>query len=69
MTTAAIKRALVAMTSGECRWIGREDVHVYCRSPLNQGRTYRVVTADRDYEGQPWIEAEAALAVIKQLVS
>ncbi len=69
MTTAAIKRALVAMTSGECRWIGHEGIHVYCRRPLSQEPTYRVVTADRDYEGQPWVDAEAALAVIKQLVS
>jgi hypothetical protein len=22
------------MQSGECRWIGREDVHVYCKAPM-----------------------------------
>jgi hypothetical protein len=23
-----------SLASGECRWIGRHDVHVYCRAPM-----------------------------------
>ena len=28
------KEPLRLMQSGECRWIGREDVHVYCKAPM-----------------------------------
>ena len=24
-----------SLASGECRWIGRHDIHVYCRAPLH----------------------------------
>jgi hypothetical protein len=30
---------LLAMTSGECRWIGRHDLHVYCVAPCELVRT------------------------------
>lgn len=23
-----------SLASGECRWIGRRDIHVYCRAPM-----------------------------------
>jgi hypothetical protein len=29
-----IRQQIDGMASGECRYIGREDVHVYCRNPL-----------------------------------
>jgi hypothetical protein len=58
------------MGSGECRWVGRHDIHVYCRNPLlrdGQGwrrglPSYKVVTADSDSEYMT-IDAAAALVV------
>jgi len=29
-----VRQQIDGMASGECRYIGREDVHVYCRNPL-----------------------------------
>ena len=29
-----LRQQINGMASGECRYIGREDVHVYCRNPL-----------------------------------
>jgi hypothetical protein len=29
-----VRQQIASMASGECRYIGREDVHVYCRNPL-----------------------------------
>jgi len=29
-----VRQQIASLASGECRWIGREDVHVYCRNPL-----------------------------------
>lgn len=29
-----VRQQVASLASGECRWIGREDVHVYCRNPL-----------------------------------
>lgn len=31
-----IRQQIDGMASGECRYIGREDVHVYCRNPLTR---------------------------------
>jgi hypothetical protein len=67
------------MASGECRWVGRESVHVYCVNPMRlqmmpTGREgwlrdasaarYRVVTETRDYEGQEWMTLGEAAAVV-----
>jgi hypothetical protein len=70
MTQQAIRTVLEQITSGECQWVGRHDVHVYCRNPLveSNGRwtrgepTYRVVTPQHDYELQPWVSASVAQA-------
>lgn len=72
MTVRDIRLQLCGMESGECRWIGRHDVHVYCRNPLVQDgprwrrgvATYKIVTAD---EESPWVgldDAAAAVAAI-----
>jgi hypothetical protein len=61
---------LADMGSGECRWVGRYDIHVYCRNPLlrdGQGwrrglPSYKVVTEDSDSEYMT-IDAAAALVV------
>jgi hypothetical protein len=33
-STKYLRQQIDGMASGECRYIGREDVHVYCRNPL-----------------------------------
>jgi hypothetical protein len=67
-------RQLMSMVSGECRWIVREDVHVYAfGSRDDAGRfdarrlVFRVVTADRPYASQEWMPAASAVAVIESL--
>lgn len=35
-TPTATKSQIEAMTSGECRWIGRPDVHLYCHNPMRE---------------------------------
>lgn len=58
------------MASGECRWIGREDVHAYCMGSRVGGtydpreKRYRIVTEARDYDGQEWMTLEEAAAVV-----
>ena len=32
----AIQKKLETMTSGECRWVERKDIHVYCFNPMVQ---------------------------------
>jgi hypothetical protein len=70
MTLSSIKKNLATMESGECRWIGREDVHVYCRNPHNAAvPTYKVVTPKRPHAKQKWIEADDAAALIINLAN
>ena len=35
MKRSAILDSLAAMTSGECRFVGRVDIHVYCWAPCD----------------------------------
>lgn len=75
----SITSTLREMASGECRWVGRESVHVYCVNPMRlqmmpTGREgwrrdaaaarYRVVTEARDYGGQEWMTLEEAAAAV-----
>lgn len=67
---AQVLRQMSQMRAGECRWIGREGIHVYCHGSRVGGRydasktTFRVVTASRDYEGQPWLDLIAAANIV-----
>lgn len=71
----SVRAELDAMTSGECRWIGRHDLHVYCWAPCDavqsDGKTrwirrqpsFRIDTAAE------WLDSEsAAVAVEKHLM-
>jgi hypothetical protein len=55
------------IASGECRWIGRHDLHVYCHAPAGREPRYCVVCPDEGLEYLPyaeWLpEAEAAAIV------
>lgn len=66
-----------SLTSGECRWVEREDIHVYCHAPLvermqSHGRMgwergparYCVVCPDAGLEYGNWTSAEEAAAVV-----
>lgn len=69
MTTLA---KIVTMTTGQCRWVGREDIHVYCHNPMREvlrpdGRTawqrtaedarYCVVCPDAGMDYGQWMTA------------
>ena len=60
---------LHAMTSGECRWVGRYDIHVYCWAPLNRPAVFKVWTADS--VGSPWDDAGwvTASVAVRQIES
>ena len=71
------------LASGECRWVGREDIHVYCRNPMREvpspfGRpawrrfpeeaVYCVVCPEAGLEYGEWVDApRAAKRVAKAL--
>lgn len=57
---------LYRMTSGECRWIGREDIHVYCHAPLGRQPLWQVVTATTTTD---WIDAPTAAREIESLLA
>ena len=69
MSSRDVRRELADMGSGECRWVGRYDIHVYCRNPLvRDGHgwrrglpSYKVVTADVESE---WMAIDAAAAIV-----
>lgn len=39
-------KSFADMTSGECRWVGRCDLHVYCLRPAGTAPTFKLLTAD-----------------------
>lgn len=59
--------ALYAMTSGECRWIGRPDIHVYRWSPGRADPLWKVRTVAST--GSVWDDAgwSDAATVIRQI--
>ena len=63
------KESLRSMESGECRWIGREDVHVYCKAPQQMLPLYAVVcpAADRR-ECRDWMTDSQAAALIEKIL-
>ena len=67
MTSA--ERSMSQMTSGECRWIGREDLHVYCWGPMSQPRVYKIWTIDSIgsvWDDEGWTDATT---VAKQIAA
>lgn len=59
---------LSTLSSGECRWIGRHDLHVYCHAPLGREPLYCVVCPDEgleDYEA--WLPEGQAAAIVDRL--
>lgn len=61
--------AISAMEGGECRWIGRHDVHVYCRRPSGVEPTYCVVCPDAGLQHGNWGTANCAAKTIESLLT
>jgi len=57
-----------SLASGECRWIGRHDVHVYCCAPLNHGPTYCVVCPEAGLEYGAWVDATRAAKLVEEIL-
>lgn len=76
---------IVEMKPGECRWIGREDINVYCWQPCDlvtmpSGRqgwmrrvaTFKVWTAASSgspWNADGWVPAAVAVRQIEQLLT
>lgn len=65
MTLAQIE----TLTTGECRWIGRHDIHVYCHAPLRRNAMYCVVCPEAGLEYGKWITAEEAAVTVNRIVA
>lgn len=72
---------IIGMSSGECRWVGREDIHVYCRAPLVRtitpcGKTgwepgpatFCVVCPEAGLRHGNWTTAAECVAVIRSIL-
>ena len=71
-----------SLESGECRWVGRHDVHVYCQNPFVEtlmptgrmgwtrpagGASYCVVCPEAGLEYGTWLPLEQAAAIVDSL--
>ncbi len=65
-----------SLASGECRWIGRHDVHVYCRAPMVETlagwqpgpATYCVVCPEAGLEHGAWVDGPQAAKRVKEIL-
>lgn len=67
--SASILVCIMALESGECRWIGREDIHVYCRAPAGRQALYSVVCPMAGLGPHSWVPAEAAALVVEKILA
>jgi hypothetical protein len=76
-----VRQQVASLASGECRWIGREDVHVYCRRPfveclMPSGRmgwqpgpaTYSVVCPSVGLKHRTWVPACQATDTVSRIL-
>jgi hypothetical protein len=63
MNTATVAQ-LLSMSSGECRWIGRHDVHVYCHAPRGRDARFSVLCSTVGRQTHNWMPAADAVGVI-----
>ena len=57
------------MQSGECRWIGREDIHVYCHAPAGREPRYCVVCPEGGMEHGNWMTADEAGLTVSRILT
>ena len=63
---------LEQMSGGECRSVRRVDIHVYCRAPAGQAKTFKVWTVDSvgsPWDRRGWVDAAAAAGQIEAIAA
>jgi len=77
MTTASLLVSMLGMAPGECRWVGREDLHVYCWGTSVDGRydpratQFKLWTADSTgsvWDAAGWKSGPAVAREIEALI-
>lgn len=66
MTTLA---KIVALVSGQCAWIGREDCHVYCHAPHGRNARYSLICPDAGRDEHHWTTAAEVAAAIDAILA
>ena len=61
-------KQIQSMQSGECRWIGREDIHVYCHAPMRHEPRYCVVCPAGDMDYGNWTTAAGAASQVDSIL-
>ena len=64
--TASLLSSVEALATGECRWIGRHDIHVYCMAPAGRVASYCVVCPDAGLEYGICVPADEACRMIER---
>ena len=62
-------RAIVALASGECRWIARTDCHVYCHAPKGRDAVYSLICPDAGRDEHQWTDAASVAAAIQGILA
>jgi len=60
--------ALHQMTSGECRYVGREDIHVYRHSPIGRDPKWCVVCPAAGMKHGNWTDLHTACQQIESIL-
>jgi hypothetical protein len=68
MTTNTI-RQLLSMVSGECRWIGRYDIHAYRHSPMGYEPQWCVCCTDAGLKHGNWVDLDTAARQIDSILA
>jgi|688.fasta_scaffold1253592_1 hypothetical protein len=78
----SILAAVCGMVSGQCKWIGREDIHVYCHAPMVErlmptGRmgwqpgpaTYSIACPSAGLDAETWTTAADVARQIESILT
>jgi len=60
------------MESGECRWVHRHDIHVYCRHPWPrrpEDRRYAVACPDAGLAAEVWMDEDETTLTIDRILA
>jgi hypothetical protein len=77
MTTGTLLASMLSMSPGECRWVGREDLHVYCWGTSIDGRydprvtQFKLWTADSTgsvWDAAGWKSGPAVAREIEAII-
>lgn len=65
----SILASICGMVSGECRWIGREDIHVYCMRPMGLPATYAIACPAAGLDAETWTTAADVARQIESILT